>query len=56
MLYILDIIQELSWEFKLKNWPASISMKYDDVHYLYGSDFYDIEEFDIEKANVFYWK
>lgn len=52
----LDIIQENSWEFKLKNWPRSISLSYDQVAWIYDGDFLDIPEFDIKKAKHFYKK
>lgn len=51
---MLDIIQTRSWEFLLKNWPRSIRLTYDQVAWIYEWDFYDIEEFDIEKAKEFY--
>jgi len=54
MFDILDIVQLGSWEFVLKNWPRSISLKYESVWWLYDWYFADIEEFDLIKAKKFY--
>jgi len=50
----LDIIQERSWEFKLKNWPRSISLSYSDTKWLYDWYIHEIEEFNLDKAKEFY--
>lgn len=54
---MLDIEQLESWKFILKNWPRSIDLNFDQVSWIYEWDFYNIDEFDIEKAKEFYkWK